>query len=86
MRVAAQRDHQRVELLELFGHPLRAPRGDGLVERLLRRVRTCRLGPARLEGEAAWLVQYRQLWDARFDGLEQVVSELKYKEKLDEHK
>src|SRR5580658_9467112 len=31
------------------------------------RVRTCKLGPRRLEGVAAWLEKYRQLWDARFD-------------------
>ena len=48
------------------------------------RVRTCRLGPRRLEVETAWLERYRQLWDARFDELETVVDELKRKEKIDE--
>lgn len=47
------------------------------------RVRTCKLGPRRLEEEMAWLEWYRQLWDARFDALEQVVQELKQKEKVD---
>jgi len=47
------------------------------------RVRTCRLGPRRLEDEAGWLEHYRQLWDARFEGLDQVVEELKRKEKID---
>lgn len=47
------------------------------------RVRICRLGPARLEDEAAWLERYRQLWDARFDELDKVVAELKRKEMLD---
>ena len=45
------------------------------------RVRTCKLGPRRLEEEAAWIERYRQLWDARFDELDQVVEELKQKEK-----
>src|SRR3954465_3526548 len=45
------------------------------------RVRTCRLGARRLEEEMAWLEKYRQLWDARFDELDQVVNELKRKEK-----
>jgi DNA-binding transcriptional ArsR family regulator len=45
------------------------------------RVRTCKLGPRRLEEEAAWLERYRQLWDARFDELDKVVGELKRKEK-----
>jgi DNA-binding transcriptional ArsR family regulator len=47
------------------------------------RVRTCTLGPRRLEEEAAWIENYRQLWDARFDELDTVVEELKRKEKVD---
>jgi DNA-binding transcriptional ArsR family regulator len=46
------------------------------------RVRTCKLGPRRLEAETAWLERYRQLWDARFDELDQVVEDLKRKEKI----
>jgi DNA-binding transcriptional ArsR family regulator len=46
------------------------------------RVRTCRLGISRLEEEAAWIEQYRQLWTARFDELDKLVEELKEKEKL----
>ncbi|HEX6973752.1 MAG TPA: hypothetical protein VF147_05085, partial [Vicinamibacterales bacterium] len=46
------------------------------------RVRTCRLGQSRLEEELAWLEQYRQLWDARFEALDEVVEELKQKEKV----
>jgi DNA-binding transcriptional ArsR family regulator len=46
------------------------------------RVRTCKLGLRRLEEEAAWIENYRQLWDARFDELDKVVEELKRKEKL----
>jgi DNA-binding transcriptional ArsR family regulator len=50
------------------------------------RVRTCKLGQCRLEEEAAWIERYRQLWDARFDGLDQIVEELKRKEKADGRK
>jgi DNA-binding transcriptional ArsR family regulator len=50
------------------------------------RVRTCKLGPRRLEEETAWLERYRKLWDARFDELERVVEELKRKEKIDGRK
>jgi DNA-binding transcriptional ArsR family regulator len=46
------------------------------------RVRTCKLGPRRLEEEAAWIESYRQLWDARFAALDEVVEELKRKEKV----
>jgi DNA-binding transcriptional ArsR family regulator len=48
------------------------------------RVRTCRLGPRRLEDETAWLERYRQRWDARFDELEKVVAELTRTEQRDE--
>jgi DNA-binding transcriptional ArsR family regulator len=52
----------------------------------LGRVRTCRLGPRRLEDEKAWIERYRRLWDARFDELENVVETLKRKEKGNERK
>jgi DNA-binding transcriptional ArsR family regulator len=47
------------------------------------RVRTCKIGPRRLEEETAWIERYRELWDARFDELDEVVEELKRKEKID---
>lgn len=50
------------------------------------RVRTCRLGPRRLEEERAWIERYRQLWAARFDELDTIVDELKEKEKSDGRK
>jgi DNA-binding transcriptional ArsR family regulator len=50
------------------------------------RVRTCKLGLRRLDKEAAWIDRYRQLWEARFDQLDEVVEELKRKEKVDGHK
>ena len=46
------------------------------------RVRTCKIGPRRLEEEMAWIAKYRQLWAARFDELDKVVEELKSKEKV----
>jgi DNA-binding transcriptional ArsR family regulator len=50
------------------------------------RVRTCKIGPRRLEEELAWIEKYRQLWAARFDELDKVVAELKRKEKVDGRK
>ncbi len=44
------------------------------------RVRTCRLGLSRLAEEAAWIEEYRRLWAARFDALDQIVEELKQRE------
>ena len=46
-------------------------------------MRTCKLGLRRLDEEAAWIERYRQLWDERFDELDEVVEELKRKEKVD---
>lgn len=34
------------------------------------RVRTCRLGPRRLEAEAAWISGYRRMLEERLDSLE----------------
>jgi DNA-binding transcriptional ArsR family regulator len=48
------------------------------------RVRTCKLGLRRLEEEAAWIENYRQLWAARFDALDGVVEQLKRREKIDD--
>ena len=45
------------------------------------RVRTCRLGARGLDEELAWIERYRRVWDARFDALDQVVENLKLKEK-----
>ena len=50
------------------------------------RVRTCKLGQRRLEEEAAWIEQHRQLWSARFDELDKLVEHLKRKEKADDQR
>jgi DNA-binding transcriptional ArsR family regulator len=50
------------------------------------RVRTCKLGPGRLEQETAWIERYRQLWDARFDELDKLVEELKQNERINGRK
>ena len=47
------------------------------------RVRTCRLGRHRLEDTVMWIESYRQLWDARFNALDEVLEDLKRKEKAD---
>lgn len=44
------------------------------------RVRTCKLGPRRLEEEAAWIEQQRRLWNARFDALDDLVQQMKRQE------
>jgi DNA-binding transcriptional ArsR family regulator len=39
------------------------------------RVRTCRIGPRRLEQETAWIDRYRQMVEARFDRLAQFLDD-----------
>jgi DNA-binding transcriptional ArsR family regulator len=48
------------------------------------RVRTCTLSRGRLEEEMMWIEGYRRLWAARFDALDDIVEELKQKEKTDD--
>jgi len=48
-----------------------------VVTQKIGRVRTCKIGPHRLEEATAWLDKYRQLWAARFDELDRVIEELK---------
>lgn len=50
------------------------------------RVRTCKLGPRRLDEETAWIASHRQRWDARFDELDTILEELKRKETIDGRK
>ena len=45
------------------------------------RVRTCRIGPRRLDEVTAWIDRYRQMWSARFDELDHVIEEMKLREK-----
>ena len=47
------------------------------------RVRTCKLGPRRLEEEAAWIARHHALWSARFDALDSIVEDLKRQENED---
>jgi len=50
------------------------------------RVRNCKLGVRGLQEAAAWIERYHQLWDARFRALDEIVEELKRKEKIDGRK
>ena len=58
-------------------------RADLVTTRKVGRVRTCTLGPRRLEDETAWIEQQRRLWDERFDELERIVGERRRKEQID---
>ena len=84
----ARSDRSISDLAETFGMTLTGMKKHvGVLEQAglvttekIGRVRTCRLGHSRLEQEAQWLEQYRQLWDRRFDALDKVVQDLKQRE------
>ncbi len=87
----AQRDASITELAEQFDMTLTGMKKHvGVLEQAglvttkkIGRVRTCKLGPRRLEEEMEWLERYRRRWDERFDELDRVVEELSRKEKSD---
>jgi hypothetical protein len=78
--------HAALEGVEI--HPeLMKERRDGVGLRRRRPATQRARSPLRgLEEEAAWIERYRQLWNARFDDLDEVVGELKRKEKVDGRK
>jgi DNA-binding transcriptional ArsR family regulator len=51
-----------------------------VVTRKVGRVRTCTLGSSGLAAEAAWIEAHRKLFEARFDALDQVISQMKQEE------
>lgn len=74
----------RMTLTGMKKHVAVLERSGLVTTRKVGRVRTCQLGPRRLEEETAWLERYRQRWDERFDELDKVVAELTRKEASDE--
>jgi DNA-binding transcriptional ArsR family regulator len=57
---------------------------DLVTTRKVGRVRTCSLGPRRLEDETAWIERQRRMWDERFDALERIVgNERRRREQID---
>ncbi len=87
-----QADASITELAEAFHLTLTGMRKHvGVLEqaslvttRKVGRVRTCTLGPRRLEVETAWIERQRRMWDERFDELEWIVGEQRRKEQIDE--
>jgi DNA-binding transcriptional ArsR family regulator len=47
------------------------------------RVRTCTIGPCRLDEELEWISRYREVWDARFEALDRVLEQLESRDETD---
>lgn len=52
-------------------------RAELVVTQKVGRVRTCALGKRGLHAEAEWIEAHRKLFEARFDALDELISELK---------
>ena len=50
------------------------------------RVRSCMIGPSRLDEEMEWMSRYRQVWDERFEALDRVIEQLQSRGKPDVRK
>ncbi|MBB5663809.1 DNA-binding transcriptional ArsR family regulator [Rhizobium leguminosarum] len=48
-----------------------------VVTRKVGRVRTCKLGERGLKAEAEWIEAHRKLFEARFEALDEIISEMK---------
>ena len=48
-----------------------------VVTQKIGRVRTCKLGRSGLKAEAEWIEAHRKLFEARFEALDEIISEMK---------
>lgn len=55
----------------------RLPRSELVVTQKVGRVRTCKLGKRGLQPEAEWIEAHRKLFEARFEALDEIISEMK---------
>ena len=51
-----------------------------VVTQKIGRVRICKLGKSGLRAEAEWIEAHRKLFEARFDALDEIISEMKQEE------
>ena len=80
--ISALEDKFHMTLTGMKKHVAVLERAGLVVTEKIGRVRTCRLGKRSLDAEVEWMEAYRKLFEARFDALDTVISEMK-KEKED---
>jgi len=71
----------RMTLTGMKKHVQVLERAGLVVTRKVGRVRTCTLVTGGLTAEAAWIEAHRKLFEARFDALDEIITELKQEEK-----
>jgi len=73
-------DTFRMTLTGIKKHVQVLERAGLVVTQKVGRVRTCTLGKSGLEAEAAWIEAHRKLFEARFEALDEIISEMKQEE------
>lgn len=69
-------DRFRMTLTGMKKHIQVLERAGLVVTRKVGRVRTCALGKRGLTAEAEWIEAHRKLFEARFDALDEIISEM----------
>jgi DNA-binding transcriptional ArsR family regulator len=70
-------DHFQMTLTGMKKHVQVLERAGLVVTQKVGRVRTCTLGIRGLQAEAEWIEAHRKLFEARFDALDEILTELK---------
>lgn len=76
-------DQFRMTLTGMKKHIQVLERAGLVITRKVGRVRTCALGKRGLAAEAEWIEAHRKLFEARFDALDEIISEMKREESDD---
>ena len=70
-------DKFRMTLTGIKKHVQVLERAGLVITQKVGRVRTCKLGKRGLQAEAAWIEAHRKLFEARFEALDEIISEMK---------
>jgi DNA-binding transcriptional ArsR family regulator len=70
-------DKFRMTLTGMKKHVQVLERAGLVVTQKVGRVRTCKLGRSGLKAEAKWIEAHRMLFEARFEALDEIISEMK---------
>ena len=79
--ITALADKFQMTLTGMKKHVQVLERAGLVITQKVGRVRTCKLGRSGLAAEAEWIDAHRKLFEARFDALDDIISEMKQEEK-----
>ena len=79
--ISSLADRFQMTLTGMKKHVQVLERAGLVVTQKVGRVRTCKLGKRGLKAEAAWIEAHRKLFEARFEALDEIISEMRQEEK-----